>query len=213
MSYPNYSRAERIADGAVHVLGLGAALTGVAVLFAMTADRLGGGALTATGIYAGALILMLGASGAYHMLAHTSARPILRRIDHAAIYVKIAGTFTPLGVLLGTGFAYSVLALVWAFALIGARAKLMCKPGQMTTGWLPYFILGWAGVLLVVPLSGVVSGQSLALMGAGGLLYSAGILFYAWEDLRYANAIWHVFVLLASGAFLGGIGTALAQTI
>ena len=211
MSYPNYSRAERIADGVVHVLGLGAALTAIAVLFAMTAGRLGGGTLTATGIYAGALVLMLAASGAYHMLAHTPARPILRRIDHAAIYVKIAGTFTPLGVLLGSGFAYAVLAVIWALALIGAAAKIMCKPGRMTTGWLPYFVLGWAGVLLVVPLSGVVSGVSLLFMGAGGLLYSAGIPFYAWEELRFANAIWHMFVLLASGAFFAGIATALIQ--
>ncbi len=211
MSYPNYSRAERIADGVVHVLGLFAAITGVAVLFGITAHKLGWGTLTATSVYAAGLILMLGASDTYHILAHTPARPILRRIDHAAIYLKIAGTVTPLSVLLGTGFAYVILALVWILGLVGAVAKLMAKRGQMTTGWVPYFLLGWAGILLFIPLVGVLSVISLVLMAFGGLLYSAGIVFYRWEGLRYANAIWHVFVLMASTAFFLGISTALLQ--
>lgn len=211
--YPAYSRAERIADGIVHVLGLGAALTGVAVLYGMMARQLGWATLTATGIYAGALLLMLAASGCYHLLAHTPARPMLRRIDHAAIYIKIAGTMTPLGVLLGTGFGYVVLGLVWTLALLGATTKLMAAPGRMTTGWLPYLALGWLGVLLVVPLSGILSTLSLSLMLAGGLLYSIGIVFYRWESLRYTNAIWHGFVLLASAAFFAGISIALAQTL
>ena len=154
---------------------------------------------------------MLSASGAYHILAHTRVRPILRRIDHAAIYVKIAGTFTPLSVMLGTGFAYIILVLVWMLALVGASAKLMARRGQMGTGWLPYFLLGAAGMLLFVPLAGVVSLVSLLLMGLGGALYTAGILFYCWENLRFANAIWHVFVLAASASFFFGITTALAQ--
>ena len=213
MSYPDYSRAERIADGVVHVFGIGAALTGIVVLFAMVDQEVGRGTYTATAIYAAALLLMLSASGAYHILAHTSWRPMLRRIDHAAIYVKIAGTFTPLGVMLGSGFAYMIVILVWLLALIGASAKLMARRGQMGTGWLPYFLLGAAGIVLFVPLAGVVSLVSLVLMGAGGLLYTAGILFYCWENLRYANAIWHVFVLLASASFFLGITTALAQGI
>lgn len=213
MSYPDYSRAERIADGVVHVFGIGAALVGVWVLFALLDQHRAVGTYTAVAIYAAALLLMLCASGAYHILAHTSARPILRRIDHAAIYVKIAGTFTPLTVLLGSGFAYMILGLVWLLALIGASAKLMARRGQMGTAWLPYFLLGAAGVLLFVPLAGVVSLLSLVLMALGGLLYTAGILFYCWEKLPYANAIWHVFVLAASASFFVGITTALAQPL
>lgn len=211
MSYPAYSRAERIADGIVHVLGVGAAITGVAVLYGVAAHQMGWVTLTATSIYAGALLLMLGASGAYHILAHTPARPVLRRIDHAAIYVKIAGTITPLGVMLGTGFAYVLLALIWALALLGATTKLTAARGQMTTGWVPYFLLGWAGVFLFIPLVGILSAMSLLLMLAGGLLYSLGIVFYRWETLRFANAIWHSFVLLATGACFLGITTALTQ--
>lgn len=209
--YPAFTRAERVADGVVHVLGIGAALTGVTILFGVLAQQWGWATLTATGIYAGALLLMLTASGCYHILAHTPARPILRRIDHAAIYIKIAGTMTPLGVLLGTGFAYVVLAVVWALALLGAITKLMAARGRMSTGWLPYLVLGWAGLLLFIPLAGIVSLISLVLMLLGGVLYSAGIIFYRSKGLRFANAIWHAFVLLASSAFFVGISAAVTQ--
>lgn len=211
--YPLYTRAERLADGAVHVTGLLAAMIGVGVLLAMWSLRMDGVTLASVLVYSLALLLMLGASAAYHLFAHTSARPVLRRLDHAAIYVKIAGTFTPLSVLLGTAFGYGVLALVWVLALFGAISKLRRPRGQMTTGWLPYIALGWLGLGLILPLSWVLPGQSLGLIVAGGLLYTAGVVFYAWESLRFANAIWHLFVALATGCFFTGISTALAAAM
>src|SRR6056297_3247311 len=207
LSYPDYSRAERIADGIVHIVGIGAAIVGVALLFALWALQMDGPTLAATILYCAALIVMLTASAAYHMAAHTAARPILRRLDHAAIYVKIAGTFTPLGVALGTAFGYAVLAAVWICAALGAVSKLRMPLGAMTTGWWPYLALGWAGAALILPLWGVLPALSLACIVGGGALYSAGIVFYAWEDLRFANAIWHGFVALASACFLVAIGT------
>jgi len=213
MSYPPYTPAERIADGVVHVAGLIAALAGVAAVyaaFALDMDRI---TLLAVTVYSLSLLAMLGASAAYHLLAHTPLRPLLRRLDHAAIYVKIAGTFTPLGILLGTAFGYAVLAGVWICACLGALAKLRMPRGAMTTGWLPYVALGWAGVALILPLSGVLPGLSLALIVGGGLLYSVGVIFYAWESLRFANAIWHVFVALASACFFIGINTAVAAAL
>lgn len=206
--YPTYSRAERIADGTVHLTGVAMAAAAVAWLFTHDPGRLGWGLVTALAIYSGTLMTMLCASGAYHILADTVARPVLRRLDHAAIYVKIAGTFTPLAVLLGTAFGYLLLGLVWGLALIGARAKLMAQRGRMTTGYWPYLGLGWLGLALFIPLAGLLPGVSLKLILAGGLLYTAGILFYAWEKLRFANAIWHGFVVIASGCFFAGIAAA-----
>jgi hemolysin III len=208
--YPIYSRAERLADGVVHVAGFIAAVTGVSVLFAMWALDMDGVTLVSTIVYSVALLLMLGASAAYHLYAYTPARPVLRRLDHAAIYVKIAGTFTPLSVFLGTAFGYVILAVVWVLAIFGAATKIMAKRGQMTTGWLPYVALGWVGVALFVPLMAVLPVTSLALMLAGGLTYTAGVIFYAWDSLRFANAIWHGFVAVASGCFFMGIATALS---
>lgn len=213
MSYPDYTPAERWADGIVHVVGVISAVIAVGALFWVLSDQMGWSIFLATGIYAAALILMLTASAAYHMAAHTSARPILRRLDHAAIYLKIAGSFTPLAIVLGTMFGYVVLGLVWAFALFGARTKLMAKRGRMTTGWLPYVALGWGGIALLVPLWSHLPAQSVWLLVAGGLIYTGAVVFYAWESLRFANALWHGFVLLATGVLFAGISTSLTATL
>ncbi len=210
LPYPIYSRAERIADGIVHALGISGSVVATALLLGLMASQLGAGTLAALIIYSAALILMLTASGIYHFGAYTRFRPILRRIDHAAIYVKIAGTFTPLAVLLGTGFGYAILAGVWAVALIGALRKLLAKRGKMPTGWLPYVALGWIGVMLLFPLTHIAPTPALALIAIGGLTYTAGVLFYRWESLPYANAIWHAFVLVASGCFFAAIATSVA---
>lgn len=210
MSYPVYTPAERLADGVVHIAGLVVALAGVAAVYSLWMVKLDGVTFLAVTVYSLSLLAMLGTSAAYHIFAHTSLRPILRRLDHAAIYVKIAGTFTPLGILLGSAFGYAVLAGVWVCACLGAASKLRMPRGAMTTGWLPYVALGWAGVVVILPLSGVLPGTSLALIIAGGLLYTTGVIFYAWESLRFANAIWHLFVALASACFFIGINTAVA---
>lgn len=213
MSYPNYTRAERVADGIIHVIGVAAALGGVVVLFRMWYQHMPWATFVATAIYAAGLLAMLGASAAYHMAAHTRARPILRRLDHAAIYLKIAGTYTPLSVLLGTAFGYVVLGVVWLLALVGAGAKLMAARGRMTTGWWPQVALGWIGVALIVPLWGRLPAQSLWLILTGGAIYSMAVIFYCWDSLRYANAIWHGFVLLATGCLFLGISAALAKAV
>lgn len=207
MNYPVYSRAERIADGLVHGLGLGAAIIASTIFFAMLSGDLPTPTFAAIVIYVIGLIAMLGASTAYHAAAYTRARPVLRRLDHAAIFVKIAATFTPLAVLVNNPFAYVLLGAVWAFALTGAGRKLSAKRGAMPTGWLPYVALGWVGLALIVPLFWTVPGISLGLMIAGGATYSAGVMFYRWEGLRFSNAIWHGFVVVASGLFFAAIWT------
>ncbi|MEX1234962.1 MAG: hemolysin III family protein [Roseovarius sp.] len=209
MSYPPYSRNERLADGAVHVIGLALAIAAVMWLFAGLPGDTTAGLWVSLVVYSAALLIMLGASGAYHILADTDLRPVLRRVDHAAIYVKIAGTFTPLAALLGTAFGYVTLLAVWTLALIGAGAKLMTGRGKMHTGFWPYLVLGWLGLALFIPLIPRLPSLSLGLILAGGLLYTAGILFYAWEKLRFSTAIWHGFVMVASGCFFAAIAAAL----
>ncbi len=213
MSYPTLTRAERVADGAVHVLGVGAAVAGVAALFWFWSHRMGWTTFTATAVYAAVLILMLSASAAYHMAAYTSARPMLRRLDHAAIYLKIAGTFTPLAVLLGTSFGYVTLGIVWLLALFGAAGKLRADRGRMTTGWLPQVALGWIGLALIVPLWDRLPASSIGMIITGGAVYTLAVVFYCWENLRYAIAIWHAFVLIATACLFFGISTALATAL
>ncbi|MGK7754099.1 MULTISPECIES: PAQR family membrane homeostasis protein TrhA [unclassified Roseovarius] len=213
MSYPSYTRAERIADAAVHVLGVGSAFVAVAFLIFANAGQLSPGAMTAAVVYGIAMILMLSASAAYHLAAHTSLRPLLRRIDHAAIYVKIAGTITPLAVLLNTPFAYTVLTLVWFLALSGAVRKLLAARGKMSTHWLPQVALGWLGLIIIVPLWPSLPANSLTLIFAGGIIYSGAVVFYCWDTLKFSNAIWHACVLIATACCFFGIFGAMAHTI
>lgn len=209
MSYPAYTRAERVADGIVHVVGVTAAVCGVAILFALIADHLPWSTFWAVVVYALALLTMLCASAAYHMAAHTRARPLLRRIDHAAIYVKIAGTLTPLGALLGTMLGYVMLGLIWLLALAGVLFKLRAAPGRMGTEWLPQVALGWLGLVLLVPLWPSLPQESVVLILSGGVIYTGAVVFYCWESLRYSNAIWHACVLAATACCFLGISAAL----
>lgn len=203
--YPAYSRAERIADGSVHATGVILAVTGAVLLLVMASGHVSGGLIAALSVYAAALIATFTASACYHMTPWEAARPVLRRIDHAAIYLKIAGTYTPLVVLIGTGFGYAVLGLVWGLAILGAVVKVFFwrAPGRLAPAL--YLLLGWLSLALIWPLAQTLPPMGLGLVVAGGLLYSAGVIFFCWESLRYSNAIWHVFVLVASGCFFGAI--------
>ncbi|MEM8730900.1 MAG: hemolysin III family protein [Pseudomonadota bacterium] len=210
MSYPDYTREERIADNIVHVIGVTAALAASIIMITFGSDGLTPGTYAALIVYALAMIFMLSASAAYHMGAHTTARPWLRRVDHAAIYVKIAATLTPLAVLLGSMLGYILLAVIWILAVIGALRKLLAGRGNMSTGWLPQVALGWLGIMLLIPLAPKLPDNSIALILTGGLIYTGAVVFYCWESLKYCNAIWHVCVLIATACCFMGISTALA---
>ena len=208
-----YSRPERLADGIIHILGIGAAIIAGTLLIMRAAhhmpEAIGGAGVAAVSIYAGAALCAFVASALYHMTPWDRARPWFHRIDHATIYFKIAGTYTPLVVLMGSVYAYVVLALVWAVAAIGAVGKMMhwLRPGLASTA--VYLVLGWASITLIWPLAQTVPTVSLALIMAGGVLYSVGAVFNHWEGLRFSTAIWHGFVLVASGCFFAAIALAM----
>mgnify|MGYP000594423478 CR=1 FL=1 len=204
MAYP-YSRAETIADGTVHAMALAASITAAVLLFLYATPQLSGGTITALGLYVSMILLSFTASAAYHLLPWTQTRPLLHRIDHAAIYLKIAGTYTPLVVLIGSAFAYVLLAVVWIVALAGAVAKLSVWATDARGSLALYLALGWLSVLLVWPMWQTLPGETLALIVVGGALYSLGTIVFAAKSMRYQNAIWHVFVLAASACFFGAI--------
>jgi hemolysin III len=207
---PTYARSERIADGIIHAAGLTLAITGAVLLIVLAAPGATGMTIVAISVYGGALIATFAASALYHMTPWARLRPMLQRIDHAAIYLKIAGTYTPLVVLIGSAFGYVVLGIVWTLAVIGAAAKLLCwhTPGRF--GLLLYLGLGWLAVFLIWPLIPVMPPVGLILIVTGGVLYSAGVIFLRWDGLRFAMAIWHGFVLAASGCFFAAISLGLA---
>ena len=209
MPYP-YSPRETVADASIHVIGVGAAIAAGWMLVASVAEGQDGTRLAAAGIYAGFLIFAMVASAAYHLFPWDRTRPLFHRIDHAAIYLKIAGTYTPLVVLIGSAFAYAVLAAVWVIAVLGAVAKLSFWATDGRGSLALYLALGWASVLLVWPMWHSLPGLALALILVGGGLYTLGTVFFAMKALRYQNAIWHGFVLAASTCFFGAVSVGLS---
>lgn len=206
MMLPEYSQKERRIDGIVHFLGFGAAMLGVAVLLHIvihTRDML---VIVSVMIYSAGLILMLGISAAYNLILRPDWKEIIRRYDHAAIFLMIAGTYTPF-TLIGMGgvLGRSLLALVWLTAIIGVLIKLL-RPGRFERASLVlYLVLGWIALPAVGPLVGALSLSTLALLAIGGVLYTAGVAFHIWETLSYHNAIWHAFVLAAAGCHYAAV--------
>ena len=198
MTYPDYTRAERIADGIIHVIGITASVTAVIVLLAIAIPTLDASSSTALAIYGVTVVTLFSVSAAYHMVSHSGLKPILRRFDQAAIFFKIAGTYTPLVVLIGGAFSYGVLAVVWVTAILGALAKLVLrhKLDGITVGI--FLLLGWASLTLAWPIFATLPVAVSLLIVAGGVLYSVGVIFHLWNSLKFQNAIWHGFVLAAS---------------
>lgn len=203
---------ERLADATIHVIGILGSILATVLLADYVGEHQGGLPVAAIAIYGGAAILAFVASAVYHLTPWEEARPTLQRIDHATIYLKIAGSYTPIVVLIGTAFAYAVLGFVWLVALIAAVAKLKSwlLPGVRSTRL--YLALGWAAVVLFWPMQAVLPGASVALIVFGGVLYSVGAIFNHLESLRYSTAIWHSFVLSASACIYAAIALSLTQS-
>jgi hemolysin III len=195
------TRGELVADGVVHVIGITAGLIGAAILVISAATRGSPLELAAIITYSGGLLAMLGCSAAYQILRSSRRRELLRCFDHTAIFLMIAGTYTPFTLLRIRPFWDVVLtAAVWSIAGAGIALRLT-RPqvfDRVSLGF--YLALGWAGLTAIAPLVPMVHLSTLILLGAGGLLYSAGVVFHLWERLKFQNAIWHGFVLVAAAA-------------
>jgi len=199
--YPTYTRSERIADGTMHILGVSGAIFGAIFLAVWNFEKLGGGQTAALIVYSIAMIATFSASALYNMSPWENVRPVFRRIDHAAIYLKIAGTYTPLVVLIGSLTSYLVLAIVWGLAAFGVIRKLFFWHTPGKAGTVLYLIMGWLSVFLIWSLVPVLPIAATALIVGGGLTYTLGVVFYVWKSLKFSRAIWHGFVLVASVCF------------
>lgn len=192
--------AERAADQAVHLVGLLAGAVGAIAIVARASVSADPVTLTAITVYALALLTMLGASAAHNRGLSRAGEELRRRIDHAAIFVMIAGTYTPFmtGFLSG-GPAIGATAAVWSAALAGAVVKLRYPRRFERLSVALYLALGWQGLFLMPSLFASLPEQVAILIVAGGALYSVGAAFYAWRALPFQTAIWHGFVVVAAG--------------
>jgi hemolysin III len=195
----NYDRAELIADGVVHIVGVCAGLVAATVLIVLTAVYATTFDVAVVSVYVAGLLAMLVLSATYNLLPVSRAKWLLRRFDHSAIYVLIAATYTPFIMQLRDSYiAIALLIGVWCVAIAGIVLKL-ALPGRydrVATGL--YLALGWSGLMLYDKVVKALPALALWLVVAGGVLYSLGVIFHAWQRLRFQNAIWHGFVLLGA---------------
>jgi hemolysin III len=195
----NYDRAELIADGIVHGIGVVLGLIAATALVVLTAVYATALDIVSVSIYAAGLLSMLVLSATYNLWPVSRAKWLLRRFDHSAIYVLIAATYTPFIMELKPSvFSVALLLGVWSVAIFGIVLKLGW-PGRfdrLSVGL--YLALGWSGAMLYDWVVAALPTLALWLVLAGGALYSFGVIFHTWRRLRFQNAIWHCFVLLGA---------------
>jgi hemolysin III len=198
-----YTLAELIADGIVHGIGLVTAIAAGTVLLLFAATGTAATELPALCLYVGSLVVLLSVSLAFNLSPVSPLKRFLARIDQAAIFLFIAGTYTPfLAVLGGTPSATMMMVLVWGAALIGIALKLIVPERFGRIGILLYLGIGWSGVLVFQSLATTLPPVTLWLLLAGGVAYSAGIVFHLWGRLHFQNVLWHVFVVIGASLHL-----------
>jgi hemolysin III len=187
---------EEIANAVSHGVGLLAALVGLPVLVVSAVQRGGAADVVGSAVFGAAMALLYLTSTLYHSAPIGETKKWLRRLDHSAIFLLIAGTYTPftLGVL-GGAWGWTLFGIVWGLAAVGIIVKLTAGPRWpiLSTGL--YIAMGWMVVIAIRPLWLRVPGEGIALLVAGGLAYTLGVVFYAQPRLRYAHLMWHLFVM------------------
>ena len=196
----DYDRAELIADGVVHVLGIVCGLIAATTLVVLAVVYASTKEIVSVSVYVAGLLAMLGLSATYNLWPVSPAKWLLRRFDHSAIYVLIAATYTPfLAQMHDRIVATALLIGVWSVAAAGIALKVFL-PGRfdrLSVGL--YLAMGWSSVIAYDTVVNSLPSTTLWFIAIGGVLYSLGVIFHAWERLRFQNAIWHGFVLLAAG--------------
>jgi len=190
------SPAEKTADLVVHVVGLTLAIVGGGLLAVLAALYAGVGAAVAIGVYALCLVAMLTASTIYNQIRPCAARPVLRKLDEGAIFLMIAGSYTPFTTVRFEGaWAIGFTLLVWAVGLGGAFAKVLL-PRLSDVFWsCVYVAFGWLAVIALKPMVETVHPAALTLLVIGGLIYTAGVFVFISPKVKFRRAIWHGFVV------------------
>ena len=196
---PLYSVGEEIAHSLTHGAGLVLSIGGFVYLVVMSSSRGDAWHIVGCTIFGGTLMLLYAASTLYHGIRHRRVKRVLQRLDHAAIFLLIAGTYTPSTLVTLRGeWGWTFLALVWGLAALGIVLQLTL-PSKASRLSLPlYLAMGWMVVVALEPLSRSMQPEGLTLLFLGGIAYTLGVVFYAWERLPFNHAVWHLFVRAGS---------------
>ena len=191
--------AEEIANSVTHGVGLLASVVGAAVLLHRALGSGDPWHVASAAVYGGTLVALYAASTLYHSARRPTWKSRLRVVDHCAIYLLIAGTYTPFTLVPLRGvWGWTLLGVVWTLAALGIVYKLFLLGRFPRFSLFLYLAMGWMAVLAVVPMMASLPAGALAWLGAGGLAYTGGVWFFRAERTRFAHAVWHLFVLAGS---------------
>ena len=201
-----YTAGEEFANVATHAVGLLASVVGVVVLMYLGLARDEALHVASAGVYGATLVALYAASTLYHAFRQPEIKRVLRVLDHCAIYLLIAGTYTP-SVLVGLGgrLGWTLFGVVWAMAAAGIVFKVFATGRFAVVSTAAYVAMGWLGVVALGPLIRSLSDAALLWLLAGGIAYTAGTFFYH-RRIAYSHALWHVFVLIGSVCHFVAIG-------
>lgn len=196
---PRYSRGEEIAHCATHGAGLLLSLAGLAALIAAARTHADSLLLVACSVFGFSLILLYLASTLYHGIPSPRAKRVLRVLDHSAIFLLIAGTYTPFTLVSLRGpWGWGLFGAVWGMALAGILFKAFATGRLRRLSVVFYLAMGWCVLVALQPLMAALAPEGVRLLFLGGVAYTAGVVFYAWRRLPYHHAVWHLFVLAGS---------------
>lgn len=193
----SYSLAEEVANSISHGIGFILGIVGLVLLLVQASDSgADATAITSYSLYGGSMILLFLASTLYHAIPHPTAKHWLKIFDHCAIYLLIAGTYTPfLLVGLDSPLARGLMAVIWSLALAGIIFKLAFAHRFKVVSLITYLTMGWLSLIVIYQLALRLSGGGLTLLALGGVIYTLGVIFYVCKRIPYNHAIWHGFVL------------------
>jgi hemolysin III len=196
---PAATLTQILANSITHGIGVGLSIAGLVVLIVRAVRQGNGWFLGSYIVFGISLIVLYLASTMYHSLANLPIKAFLQRLDHSAILVLIAGTYTPfLLTQLRNGLGWTVFGIVWGISIIVLVLKLVLRSRFEKPPVLLYLLLGWMGALIFLNTFRKMGALSIWFLLIGGLFYSAGVIFYRWKNLPFNHAIWHVFVMLGS---------------
>lgn len=198
-------------NGYTHLAGAVLAVAGTAILVVMASLKADPWRIVSFAVYGATLILLFLASTLYHSL-RGRAKAVFRRIDHCSIYLLIAGTYTPFTlVTLNGAWGWSLFGIVWGLAVLGIVQELWLARGERRASLAIYLLMGWVGVVAAFPLAHALGWSGFAWVAGGGAMYTAGIVFYLFDErVRHFHGVWHLFVLGGSAMHFGTIAAYVA---
>lgn len=190
---------EEVANAITHGFGLVLSLIGFVVLVALAVTRSGGWMVAGCIVYGFSLVVLYAASTMYHSTTSALLKKRLQIADHCGIYLLIAGSYTPFGlIIINWALGRDLLIAIWVFALVGIFTKLLMRDRWPAVSVVSYLVMGWIGIVAIQPLLDAIGFSAIVLVVAGGIAYSLGVIFFAWNRIPHNHAIFHVFILAGS---------------